>query len=144
MQKVEISEELEGINSIDEFLNVFTGEGEGETNSFTAKVVSDSLDRLFPDEEKIRDLMMVSNVTNWQMVHIIKSLHSAYYMGLHQGFFGRPSVYEKRLKIIEDFLRLRASINARGRKDIVESLKAIMLNELQNDASRIKRLLGKE
>ncbi len=144
MQKVDVSGELEGINSIDEFLNIFTGENSEDANSFTAKVVSDSLDRLFPDEKKIRDLMMVSNVTNWQMVHIIKSLHSAYYMGLHEGTFGRPSVYEKRLKIIEDFLRLRASINARGRKDIVESLKAIMLNELQNDASRIKRLLGKD
>jgi hypothetical protein len=141
---VNTAEELEGINSIDEFLHILTEAGEGEANSFTAKVVSDSLDRLFPDEEKIRNLMMVSNVTNWQMVHIIKSLHSAYYMGLHQGVFGRPSIYEKRLKIIEDFLRLRASINARGRKDIVESLKAIMLNELQNDASRIKRLLGKD
>lgn len=144
MQKMEVSSELESINSIDEFLSVFTGENAEDSNSFTAKVVSDSLNRLFPDEEKIRDLMMVSNVTNWQMVHIIKSLHSAYYMGLHEGTFGRPSVYEKRLKIVEDFLRLRASINARGRKDIVESLKAIMLNELQNDASRIKRLLGKD
>ncbi|MPM70965.1 hypothetical protein SDC9_117928 [bioreactor metagenome] len=144
MRKVDVSEELDGIGSIDEFLNVFTGENESDPNSFTAKVVSDSLDRLFPDEEKIRNLMMVSNVTNWQMVHIIKSLHSAYYMGLHEGTFGRPSVYEKRLKIVEDFLRLRASINARGRKDIVESLKAIMLNELQSDSSRIKRLLGKD
>lgn len=144
MQKVDMSGELEGINSIDEFLNVFTGTADAEANSFTAKVVSDSHDRLFPDEQKIRDLMMVSSVTNWQMVHIIKSLHSAYYMGLHKGVFGRPSVYERRLKIVEDFLRLRVSINARGRKDIVETLKAIMLNELQSDASRMKRLLGKD
>lgn len=147
MKKIDIEDSFEGINSvnsIDEFLNVFTSDSsDGDTSSFTARVVSDSMDRLFPDEGRIRKLMMVSNVTNSQAKHIIKSLHSAWVMGLNQVTFDRPSVYENRLKIVEDFLRLRVSINSRGRKDIVETLRAIILNELQSDSSRIRTLLGK-
>lgn len=144
MKQIDLPEGSEEFGSIDEFLNVFASESsENDASSFTARVVSDSMDRLFPDEERLRNLMMVSNVTNMQVKHILKSLHSAWVMGLNKETFGRPSVYENRLKIIEDFLRLRVSINSRGRKDIVETLRAIMLNELQSDASRIKKLLGK-
>jgi hypothetical protein len=144
MKKIDIAEDIEGINSIDEFLNVFTSESaDTDSSSFTARVVSDSMDRLFPDEGRIRKLMMVSNVTNMQAKHIIKSLHSAWVMGLNHETFGRPSVYENRLRIIEDFLRLRVSVNSRGRKDIVETLRAIILNELQSDSGRLKQLLGK-
>lgn len=144
MKKIDVEDTFEDSGSIDEFLSVLAGEKEADSGSFTAAVVDNSLNRLFPDEEKIRQLMVVSSVTNYQAVCIIKALHSPYYMGLHEGYFKRPSVYEKRLKIIEDFLRLRISVNARGRKDIVESLRAIMLNELQSEKTRVKRLLGKD
>lgn len=50
MKEIDIKEDIEGINSIDEFLNVFTSESsDTDSSSFTAKVVSDSMDRLFPD-----------------------------------------------------------------------------------------------
>jgi hypothetical protein len=145
MREIDIKSDVEQAGSIDDFLKVLTsdtGDQEG-SGGFTARVVQDTMLQLFPDEDRVRNLMMVSNVTNFQMNHIIKSLHSAFVLGLHKGYFERDSVYEYRLKIVEDFLRLRVSINRSGRKDIVEILKAILLNELQADSSRIKKLLGK-
>jgi hypothetical protein len=93
MKAIEI-DGIEESSSMDEFLQTFTSDNDSsDAASFTAKVVMDSLDRLFPDEGRLRKLMMVTNITNYQMTHIIKSLHSAYVLGLCYDKLGRNSVF---------------------------------------------------
>lgn len=142
MKEVSFNDEsFKDVRSMDDFLNILSTDG-SDGSSYTAAVVNASMERLFPDSNNLSKMMLVSNLTNHQITCIVKLLHSAYALGLTKEKLGHPSVYERRLSIIEDFLRLRVSINHRGRSDIVESLKAIMLNEVSQSASRMSRLIG--
>jgi hypothetical protein len=141
MKKVDIKPE-ETLN-IDDLIQIITKDEKGNSSSFTAAVVSDSLDRLFPKESDLSQLLLVSSLRNDQIVHVLKALYAPCLLGLNEEKMEHPSVYEFRLQIIESFARSRVSINGRGRNDIVKSLSAIMLNELQRGASKISNYFNK-
>lgn len=101
------------------------------------------MDRLFPADEKFHFLQMVSNMTTWQQSAVIRFLSVPVYLGLTEEQMGRPSLYEKRLQLVKLFMRNRVSTNSQGRKNIVDSLQALMLNELRTSSNRLGQLLGK-